>query len=38
MVVEMEVMNKNEGWDLVKLPTEIKTIGRKWLLKKKFDT
>eukprot|EP00253_Pinus_taeda_P009996 PITA_09996 len=37
MVDEMESLHKNEGWDLVELPTRRKPIGRKLVLKKKTN-
>jgi hypothetical protein len=30
MVKEMKSLHKNETWDLVKLPSGIKHVGRKW--------
>ncbi|GJZ83942.1 retrotransposon protein, putative, ty1-copia subclass [Tanacetum coccineum] len=35
--VEMQSMKDNEVWDLVDLPPDGKTIGMKWLFKKKTD-
>ncbi|GKE38307.1 retrotransposon protein, putative, ty1-copia subclass, partial [Tanacetum coccineum] len=35
MNVEMQSMKDNEGWDLVDLHPNGKTVGRKWLFKKK---
>nr|GEU87897.1 hypothetical protein [Tanacetum cinerariifolium] len=35
--VEMQSMKDNAVWDLVKLHPDRKTIGRKWLFKKKTD-
>ncbi|GJW80415.1 retrotransposon protein, putative, ty1-copia subclass [Tanacetum coccineum] len=35
MNVEMQSMNNNEVWDLVDLPPNGKTVGSKWLFKKK---
>ncbi|GKF25443.1 retrotransposon protein, putative, ty1-copia subclass [Tanacetum coccineum] len=35
--VEMQSMRDNEVWDLVDLPPNDKTIGHKWLFKKKTD-
>nr|GEZ60227.1 hypothetical protein [Tanacetum cinerariifolium] len=35
--VEMESMKDNEVWDLVDLPPNDKTVGSKWLFKKKTD-
>ncbi|GKF71637.1 retrotransposon protein, putative, ty1-copia subclass, partial [Tanacetum coccineum] len=37
MNVEMQSMKDNEVWDLVDLPPNSKTVGSKWLLKKKTD-
>ncbi|GJS01307.1 retrotransposon protein, putative, ty1-copia subclass [Tanacetum coccineum] len=37
MNVEMQSMKDNEVWDLVDLPPDDKTIGSKWLFKKKTD-
>ncbi|GKC39459.1 retrotransposon protein, putative, ty1-copia subclass [Tanacetum coccineum] len=37
MNVEMQSMKDNEVWDLVDLPPNGKTIGSKWLFKKKND-
>ncbi|GJU62015.1 retrotransposon protein, putative, ty1-copia subclass [Tanacetum coccineum] len=37
MNVEMQPMKDNEVWDLVDLPPNGKTIGSKWLFKKKTD-
>ncbi|GKB07282.1 retrotransposon protein, putative, ty1-copia subclass [Tanacetum coccineum] len=37
MNVEMQSMKDNEVWDLVDLPPNGKTIGSKWLFKKKTD-
>jgi hypothetical protein len=34
---EMEALDKNEAWDLVKLPTGRNTIGSKWVFKKKLS-
>nr|GEW40190.1 hypothetical protein [Tanacetum cinerariifolium] len=38
MNVEMQSMKDNKVWDLVDLPRDGKTVGSKWLLKKKTDT
>ncbi|GKB85530.1 retrotransposon protein, putative, ty1-copia subclass [Tanacetum coccineum] len=35
--VEMQSMKDNEFWDLVELPSNGKTVGSKWLFKKKTD-
>ena len=35
MVDEMASFHKNEAWDLVELSTGRKSIGRKWVFKKK---
>ncbi|GJR67013.1 zinc finger, CCHC-type containing protein [Tanacetum coccineum] len=37
MNVEMQSMKDNEVWDLVCLPPNGKTVGSKWLFKKKTD-
>nr|GEU79643.1 zinc finger, CCHC-type [Tanacetum cinerariifolium] len=37
MNVEMQSMKVNEVWDLVELPPNGKTVGSKWLFKKKTD-
>ncbi|GJV89402.1 retrotransposon protein, putative, ty1-copia subclass [Tanacetum coccineum] len=37
MNVEMQSMKDNEVWDLVELPPNSKTIGSKWLFKKKTE-
>nr|GEW44347.1 hypothetical protein [Tanacetum cinerariifolium] len=37
MNVEMQSMKDNEVWVLVELPPNGKTVGRKWLFKKKTD-
>ncbi|GJR81098.1 retrotransposon protein, putative, ty1-copia subclass [Tanacetum coccineum] len=37
MNVEMQSMKDNDGWDLVDLPSNGKTVGSKWLFKKKTD-
>ncbi|GJX86505.1 retrotransposon protein, putative, ty1-copia subclass, partial [Tanacetum coccineum] len=37
MNVEMQSMKDNEVWDLVELPSNDKTVGSKWLFKKKTD-
>nr|GEX23714.1 hypothetical protein [Tanacetum cinerariifolium] len=37
MNVEMQSMKDNKVWDLVDLPPNCKTIGSKWLFKKKTD-
>nr|GEU87382.1 retrovirus-related Pol polyprotein from transposon TNT 1-94 [Tanacetum cinerariifolium] len=37
MNVEMQSMKDNEVWYLVELPPNIKTVGSKWLFKKKID-
>jgi hypothetical protein len=38
MVEEMGALDKNEAWDIVELPTRRKSVGRKWLFKKNFNT
>ena len=37
MVEEMGALDKNETWDLVYLLARRKTVGRKWLFKKKIN-
>ncbi|GJW91665.1 retrotransposon protein, putative, ty1-copia subclass [Tanacetum coccineum] len=37
MNMEMQSMKDNEVWDLVDLPPDGKTVGSKWLFKKKTD-
>ncbi|GKE20947.1 putative reverse transcriptase domain-containing protein, partial [Tanacetum coccineum] len=37
MNMEMQSMKDNEVWDLVELPPNGKTVGSKWLFKKKTD-
>ncbi|GJY12467.1 retrotransposon protein, putative, ty1-copia subclass [Tanacetum coccineum] len=37
MNVEMQSLKDNEVWDLVDLPPNSKTVGSKWLFKKKTD-
>ncbi|GKE48278.1 putative retrotransposon ty1-copia subclass protein, partial [Tanacetum coccineum] len=37
MNVEMQSMKDNKVWDLVDLPPNGKTVGSKWLFKKKTD-
>jgi hypothetical protein len=37
IVEEMESLHKNETWDLVKLPSGKKLVGRKWVFKKKMN-
>ncbi|GJS20503.1 zinc finger, CCHC-type containing protein [Tanacetum coccineum] len=37
MNVEMQSMKDNEVWVLIELPPNGKTVGRKWLFKKKTD-
>ncbi|GJV13650.1 retrotransposon protein, putative, ty1-copia subclass [Tanacetum coccineum] len=37
MNVEMQSMKDNEVWELVELPPDAKTVGHKWLFKKKTD-
>nr|GFA74644.1 putative retrotransposon Ty1-copia subclass protein [Tanacetum cinerariifolium] len=37
MNVKMQSMKDNEVWDLVDLPPNGKTVGSKWLFKKKTD-
>ncbi|GJR58956.1 retrotransposon protein, putative, ty1-copia subclass [Tanacetum coccineum] len=37
MNVEMKSMKDNDVWELVELPLNAKTVGHKWLFKKKTD-
>jgi hypothetical protein len=37
MVKEMESLHKNETWDLVKLPSGRKLVGRKWVFNKNMN-
>jgi hypothetical protein len=37
MVKEIESFQKNETWELVKLPSGINPIGRKWVFNKKMN-
>jgi hypothetical protein len=37
IVKEIESLYKNETWDLVKLPSGRKLVGRKWVFKKKMN-
>jgi hypothetical protein len=37
MVEEMDALDNNEAWDMVEFPAGRKSIGRKWLFKKKFN-
>ncbi|GJY35257.1 retrotransposon protein, putative, ty1-copia subclass [Tanacetum coccineum] len=37
MNVEMQSMKDNDVWELVELPPNAKTVGHKWLFKKKID-
>jgi hypothetical protein len=37
MVEEMDVLDKNEAWDIIEFPVGRKSIGSKWLFKKKFS-
>ena len=37
MVEEMDALDKNEAWDIVELPAGRKSVGSKWLFKKKFN-
>ncbi|GJZ12703.1 retrotransposon protein, putative, ty1-copia subclass [Tanacetum coccineum] len=37
MNVKMQSMKDNDGWDLVDLPPNGKTVGSKWLFKKKTN-
>jgi hypothetical protein len=37
MVEEMDALDKNGAWDIVELPARRKSVGRKWLFKKKIN-
>jgi hypothetical protein len=37
MVEEMDALDKNEAWDIVEFPAGRKSVGSKWLFKKKFN-
>jgi hypothetical protein len=37
MIEEMDALDKNEAWDIVELPAGRKSVGSKWLFKKKFN-
>jgi hypothetical protein len=37
MVEQMDALDKNEAWDIVELPAGRKSVGSKWLFKKKFN-
>ncbi|KAI3764505.1 hypothetical protein L2E82_14514 [Cichorium intybus] len=37
MNTEMQSMHDNQVWNLVNLPTNCKTVGNKWVFKKKID-
>jgi transposase InsO family protein len=37
MIEEMDALDNNEKWDIVDLPVGRKSIGSKWLFKKKFN-
>ena len=37
MLEEIELLYKNETWDLVKLPSGTNIIGSKWVFKKKMN-
>jgi hypothetical protein len=37
MVEEMDVLDKNEAWDIVEFPAGRKSVGSKWLFNKKFN-
>jgi hypothetical protein len=37
MVEEMESLQKNETWDLFKLPSGRNLVGSKWVFKKKMN-
>ena len=34
---EMDSLDKNEAWNLVQLPARRKSVGSKWLFKKKLN-
>jgi hypothetical protein len=38
MVEEMDSLDKNEAWDIFEFPVGRKSVGSKWLLKKKFNS
>jgi hypothetical protein len=37
MVEEMDILDKNEAWDIVEFPSGRKSVGRKWLFKNNFN-
>ena len=37
MDLEIEVIERNETWELTNLPKEIKKIGAKWVFKTKLN-
>jgi hypothetical protein len=37
MVEEMDALDKNKAWDIVEFPAGRKSVGSKWLFKKKFN-
>jgi hypothetical protein len=37
VVEEMDSLDKNEAWDIVEFPVGRKSVGSKWLFKKKFN-
>jgi hypothetical protein len=37
MVEEMDSLDKNDAWDIVEFPAGRKSVGSKWLFKKKFN-
>ncbi|GJS20494.1 retrotransposon protein, putative, ty1-copia subclass [Tanacetum coccineum] len=37
MNVEMQSMKDNDVWELIELPPNAKTVGHKWIFKKKID-
>ncbi|KAJ0539592.1 putative RNA-directed DNA polymerase [Helianthus annuus] len=37
MIDELESMKKNDVWDLVELPNDVKPVGCKWVFKTKLD-
>ena len=34
---EMNLLSKNDVWELVELPKDRKSVGSKWVFKVKFD-
>jgi hypothetical protein len=37
MVEETDALDKNEAWDIVEFLAGRKSVGKKWLFKKKFN-